>query len=69
MLKVKEVLDYLLKQIIELYGKGISYRKISAEINVPYATVDSINRKFKQHGTTTNLARSGAPRKINAWGS
>lgn len=67
--KVKEVSDYFRKRIIELHGEGMSYRKISAEINVPFATIGSIIRKFKQHGTTINLARSGALRKINARGS
>ena len=40
-----------------------------AEINVPFPTVGSIICKFKQHGTTINLAQSGVPRKINARGS
>ena len=64
--KGKEVSDYLRKRIIELHGEGMSYRKISAEINVSFGTVTSIIRKFKQHGNTINLARSRAPRKINA---
>ena len=40
--KVKEVSDYHRKRIIELRGEGMSYRKISAEINVPLATVPSV---------------------------
>ena len=52
--KVKEVPDYLRKRIIELHGEGMSYIKISVEINVPFATVGSIIRKFKHHGTTIN---------------
>lgn len=63
--KEKEVSDYLRNRIIELHVEGKSYRKISAEINVPFSTVGSIIRKFKQHGTTINRPRSGAPRKIN----
>lgn len=62
--KVKEVSEYLRKQIILLHSEAMSYRKISAQVNVPYSTVGSIIRKFKEYGTTVNLPRSGAPRKI-----
>jgi transposase len=63
--KVKEVSEYLRKRIVELNSEGISYRKISTQINVPYATVGSIIRKFKEYGSTVNLPRTGAPRKID----
>ena len=65
---VKEVSDYLRKRIIEILVKECPAGRF-AEINVPFPTVGSIICKFKQHGTTINLTQSGAPRKINAWGS
>ena len=54
MSKAKEVSDHFRKRIIELHGERMSNRKISVEINVPFATVGSIIRKFKHHGTTIN---------------
>ena len=60
---VKEASQYLRKQIIQIHSKGISCRNISTQVNVPYSTVGSIIRKFKEYGTTANLPRAGAPWK------
>ena len=62
--KVKEVSEYLRKQIIQLHSEGISYWNISTQVNVPYSSVGLIICKFKEYGTTVNLPRAGAPRKI-----
>ena len=48
-------------QIIHYNSEGISYRKFSTQANVPYSTVCSIIRKFKEYGTTVSLPRAGAP--------
>ena len=62
--KVEEVLEYLRMQIFQLQSKGISYRKISTQVSVPYPTGGSIIRKCEGYGTTGNLPRAGAPRRI-----
>ena len=48
--KVKEVSDYLRKAIIELRGEGMSHRKISAEMNVPFAHLNNMEQPLTLHG-------------------
>ena len=67
MTNVKEVSQYFLNQIIQLHSEGISYGKISTQVNVPYSTVGSIICKFMEYVTTVNLPKSGAPWKIALW--
>ena len=62
--KEKEVSEHLRKKIIEFHSEGISCKEISTHVNVPFSTVGSIIRKFKEYGTTVSLPKSGAPRKI-----
>ena len=38
---------------------------MSTQVFAPYSTVGSIIRNIKEYGTTVNLSRSGAPRKIS----
>ena len=59
MSKAKEVSDHFRKRIIELHGE-VQLFAIEVQLFVPLATVD--------FATTINLARSGAPIKINARG-
>jgi transposase len=49
---------------VEKYRAGLGYRKISETLNIPWSTIKSIIKKWKEYGTTTNLPRVGRPPKL-----
>ena len=51
-------------KVVEKYRSGVGYKKISATLNIPRSTIKSIIKKWKEHGTTTNLPREGHPPKL-----
>ena len=51
-------------KIVDLHKAGMGYKKISKQLGEKLTTVGAIIRKWKKHKVTTNLPRSGAPRKI-----
>lgn len=62
--KVQEFPVATRKRIIQLRSEGLTYRVIAERVNVHFSTVGAIVRKHQVTGTTSNLPRSGAPRKI-----
>ena len=50
---------YAKTQIIELYSKGNSLRKISEEIGIPKSTIGDIVNKYKKKKTIQRLPNSG----------
>ena len=63
--KSKEISQDLRKRIIDLHNEGMGYRKISAQLCIPVASVGTIIRKYKTLNTTLIAPRTGRPRKIN----
>lgn len=61
----KDVSQDLRKRIVELHTEGMGYRKISAQLCLPIASVGTIIRKWKTLNTTVSAPRTGRPRKIN----
>ncbi len=55
----------LKKRIIDLNKSGKSLGAISKQLQVPRATVQTIIRKYKVHGTVVSLPRSGRKRKLS----
>ena len=51
--------------IITKHKKGLGYRKISSQLNIPISTIGAIIRKWKNCGTTRDRQRTGRPQKIN----
>jgi transposase len=66
MARGKELPERLRNEIAAAHAGGDGYKKLAARFNVNTNTVKSILRKFKQHGTTTSLPRSGRPGKLSA---
>ena len=62
--KTKELSKDIRDKIVDLHKAGMGYKKISNELGEKLTTVRAIIRKWKKHNVTTNLPRSGAPRKI-----
>uniref|UniRef100_A0A3B1IFP7 Transposase Tc1-like domain-containing protein n=1 Tax=Astyanax mexicanus TaxID=7994 RepID=A0A3B1IFP7_ASTMX len=63
--KSKELSVDLKKRIIDLNKSGKSLGAISKQLQVPRATVQTIIRKYKVHGTVVSLPRSGRKRKLS----
>ncbi|KAF2357977.1 Alpha/beta hydrolase fold-1 [Trinorchestia longiramus] len=63
--KNKDISQDLCERIVELHNQGLGYRKISAQLCVPIASVGTIIRKWKCQNTTLSKPRTGRPRKIN----
>ncbi|KAF2360224.1 Homeobox domain-like [Trinorchestia longiramus] len=63
--KNKDVSQDLHERIVELHNEGLEYRKISAQLCVPIASVETTIRKWKCRNTTLSKPRTGRPRKIN----
>uniref|UniRef100_A0A3P8RY23 Sleeping Beauty transposase HTH domain-containing protein n=1 Tax=Amphiprion percula TaxID=161767 RepID=A0A3P8RY23_AMPPE len=59
MAKTKELPQKLRDKIISSHLKGLGYKKISKELNIPRDTIGSIIRKFDTYGTDANLPGSG----------
>ena len=47
------------EKIVDLHKSGSSLRAISKRLKVPRSSVQTIVRKYKHHGTTQPLYRSG----------
>ncbi|KAF2357177.1 Homeobox domain-like [Trinorchestia longiramus] len=63
--KNKDISQDLRERIVELHNEGLGYRKISAQLCVPIASVGTIIRKWKCRNTTLSKPRTARPRKIN----
>ncbi|KAF2364436.1 Transposase Tc1-like [Trinorchestia longiramus] len=63
--KNKDISQDLRERIEELHNEGFGYRKISALLWVPIASVGTIIRKWKCRNTTLSKPRTGRLRKIN----
>ena len=57
--KSKEISQDLRKIIVDLHKSGSSLGAISKRLKVPRSSVQTIIRKYKQHGTTQPSYRSG----------
>uniref|UniRef100_A0AAQ4NWJ8 Transposase Tc1-like domain-containing protein n=1 Tax=Gasterosteus aculeatus aculeatus TaxID=481459 RepID=A0AAQ4NWJ8_GASAC len=53
-------------KVEEKYRSGSAYKKITQTLNIPQRTIKGIIKKWKEYGTTTNLAREGRPPKLTA---
>ena len=62
--KRKELEQSVKDLIIAKHQNKTSYRCIAERLKVPVSTVGYIIKKWKESGTTKNMPRSGAPRKI-----
>ena len=63
--KRKELEQSIKDLIIVEHQEKKSYRCIAESFKVPVSTVGYIIKKWKESGTTKNMPRSGAPRKIS----
>ncbi|KAI4905433.1 hypothetical protein NFI96_016625 [Prochilodus magdalenae] len=68
MVKTKELSEDNRNRIVDLHQAGKTESAIGKQLDVKKSTVGAIIRKWKTYKTTTNLPRSGAPRKISARG-
>jgi len=58
--------DVLKGWILEARGLGLSYGKISQELDIPQSTVVSFLERFQKRGSEENLHSTGRPRKTSA---
>ena len=63
-MKTKELSKQVRDKVVEKYGSGLGYKKISETLNIPQSTITSIIKKWKEYGTTTNLPREVSPPKL-----
>ncbi|MGH0143874.1 UNVERIFIED_CONTAM: hypothetical protein FKN15_001691 [Acipenser sinensis] len=56
-MKTKELSKQVRDKVVEKYRSGLGYKKISKTLNIPRSTIKAIIKKWKEYGTTTNLAR------------
>ncbi|KAI4876813.1 hypothetical protein NFI96_010120 [Prochilodus magdalenae] len=66
--RTKELSEDTRNRIVDLHQAGKTESAIGKQLDVKKSTVGAIIRKWKTYKTTTNLPRSGAPRKISARG-
>lgn len=52
------------RDLIESYRSGEGYKRISKALDIPWNTVKTIINKWRKHGTTVTLPRTGRPSKI-----
>lgn len=52
--------------VVDLINQGSSYRKVEEMTGISFATVQSIYKKFKTHGTTADLVGRGRKRKTSS---
>ncbi|XP_061654115.1 male-specific lethal 3 homolog isoform X1 [Phyllopteryx taeniolatus] len=64
-MKPKEHTVQVRDKVVENFRAGLGYKKISQALNISRSTVQSIIRKWKEHGTTATLPRNGRPPKLN----
>ena len=67
--KGKEIPQSIKNQCIGLVKGGHSIRGISRTLSLPPSTVSFIVRRWRMTGSTTNLRRSGRPKRITARGA
>lgn len=65
MVKTKELSVDLREKIIEYRKAGNSYGNISARLDIPRATVQSIIKKFAEFGTVKTLPGRGRKQKVS----
>ncbi|MGH0144834.1 UNVERIFIED_CONTAM: hypothetical protein FKN15_012134 [Acipenser sinensis] len=63
-MKTKELSKQVRDKVVEKYRSGLAYKRISKTFNIPWSTIKAIIKKWKEYGTTTNLAREGRPPKL-----
>ncbi|XP_072127656.1 activating transcription factor 7-interacting protein 1-like isoform X7 [Mobula birostris] len=63
-MKTKEHSTQLREKVIEKHKSGDGYKKISKSLNIPWSTVKSIIKKWKEYGAAVNLPRTGRPLKL-----
>src|SRR4029434_3851052 len=64
-MKTKDHSKQLRGEVIEKYQSGEGYEKMSKALNIPWNSVKSIIKKWKEYGTCVNLARAGRPHKLS----
>ena len=64
-MKTKEHSEQLREKVIEKYKSGEGYKKMSKALNIPWSSVKSIIKKWKEYGTCVNLPRAGRPHKLS----
>jgi len=62
--KTKELSKDIRDKIVDLHKAGMGYKTIGKQLGEKQ-TVGAIIREWKQHQTTVNRPRSGAPCKIS----
>src|SRR4029434_4185864 len=60
-MKTKDHSKQLREKVIEKYRSGEGYKKMSKALNIPWNSVKSIIKKWKEFGTCVNLPRAGRP--------
>src|SRR4029434_7061300 len=63
--KTKELSTEVRDKIVYLHKAGMGYKTIGKQLGEKQTTVGAIISKWKQHQTTVNRPRSGAPCKIS----
>src|SRR4029434_6492907 len=63
--KTKELTKDVRDKIVDLHKAGMGYKTIGKQLGEKQTTIGAITRKWKQHQTTVNRSRSGAPCKIS----
>ena len=64
MAKTRELSTDLRQKIIDCHKKGMGYRIISKELDIPLSTVGNIRKYKNSEHAVANLSRSGRPRKL-----
>lgn len=62
--KTRELATAERNDVIKLFNKGHSYRKISEMLEIPHITMGYIVRKYKTTDSVVNSSRSGRPPKL-----
>ena len=60
----KELSKQVRDKVVEKYRSGLGYKKISKPLNIPWSTIKSSIKNWKEYGTTTNLPWEGRPPKL-----
>lgn len=63
--RTKELSERLKKTIVDHYKAGSGYKKIAKELSIHISTARKVIAKWKVLKTTSNVPRSGRPRKIS----
>src|SRR4029434_5148721 len=63
--KTKELAKDVRDKTVDLHKAGMGYKTISKQLGEKQTTLGAIIRKWTQHETSVDRARSGAPCKIS----